>query len=210
MIAKFSDRQEPIQDRSKASVEKILTTAAALLDEVGLEGFNTNLLAERAEVRVRTIYRYFPNKYAVIVALTERIAAQWEEWTSELFEHVSDPREDWKLAMRKSRLKWLSEARATPGALSVLKALNATPELAALHWKIFEEMSANLSCALEKRGAAAPLAKRLAVARAVVNSLNSAVDVYLQLEGEEATAFLEEVSAMEESYLEKYLPAVRL
>lgn len=204
--AKFSERQEPTQDRAKASVERILAAAAVLLDEVGLEGFNTNLLAERADVRVRTVYRYYPNKYAVIVALTEQIAALWRAWMADLFESVSDPRRDWKLGMRQGRLKWLAEARATPGALSVLKALNATPDLVALHAKIFEDMSATFSGALEKRGIAALPARRLAIARTVVNAMNSSVDVYLGLAGEEAAAFLEEADRMGEAYLERYLP----
>ena len=48
---------------------QILETAAELVDEVGVVGFTTNLLAERAGIRVRTIYRYFPSKLGVLNAL---------------------------------------------------------------------------------------------------------------------------------------------
>jgi AcrR family transcriptional regulator len=89
--AGLSGRHQPVQDRSRASVDRILAMTATLLDEVGIEGFNTNLLAERTGVRVRTVYRYFPNKYAVIVALTKRLAVQWDELMAGYYSKMSDP-----------------------------------------------------------------------------------------------------------------------
>ena len=59
-------RNVPTQARSRETFEKILATAVELLDELGWDGFNTNLLAERAGVRVSAVYRYFPNKEAVL------------------------------------------------------------------------------------------------------------------------------------------------
>ena len=41
-------RQVPTQARAQKTVEHILATAGDLLAEVGTDGFNTNLLAERA------------------------------------------------------------------------------------------------------------------------------------------------------------------
>ena len=73
-------RVSPRQARARETVARILDTAAVLLDEVGVDDFNTNLLAERAGVRVRTVYRYFPNKSAVILALAERVVSEWDAW----------------------------------------------------------------------------------------------------------------------------------
>ena len=44
-------------ERAQETVDQILDNAAILLDEVGVDAFNANLLAERAEVAVRSVYR---------------------------------------------------------------------------------------------------------------------------------------------------------
>jgi AcrR family transcriptional regulator len=203
--AGLSGRHEPVQDRSKASVDRILAMTATLLDEVGIEGFNTNLLAERTGVRVRTVYRYFPNKYAVIVALTKRLAVQWDELMTDYYAKMSDPQADWREVIRSSNRHWLHRARSVPGALSVLQAMNATPELQQLHFQIFEDMSKKLASALATRGVRQPPAKLLAIARAITAATNARTDVYLQLRGREAEEFSQEVSSSEERYLEAYL-----
>lgn len=47
----------------------ILEAAAQLLEGVGESGFNTNAVAKRAGVSIGTLYRYFPDKQAIIIAL---------------------------------------------------------------------------------------------------------------------------------------------
>lgn len=53
-------------------VEAILEAAARILEERGLEGFNTNAVAERAGASIGSLYQYFPNKDALLVALSRR------------------------------------------------------------------------------------------------------------------------------------------
>jgi AcrR family transcriptional regulator len=69
-------RKTPRQARARATVETILEAAAQLLERDGEAGFNTNALAERAGVSIGTLYRYFPNKRAVLLALAGREKAQ--------------------------------------------------------------------------------------------------------------------------------------
>ena len=63
------EKNRPRQERAKRTYESILVAAAELLVEVGIERISTNLIAERAGITVPALYRYFPNKYAVINAL---------------------------------------------------------------------------------------------------------------------------------------------
>ena len=63
------EKNKPRQERAKRTYERILTSAAELLVEVGVERISTNLIAERAGITVPALYRYFPNKYAVLHAL---------------------------------------------------------------------------------------------------------------------------------------------
>jgi len=65
-------RKTPSQARSKATVEAILVAAAQLFRRQGYAGATTDRIAERAGVSVGSLYQYFPNKDAILVALAER------------------------------------------------------------------------------------------------------------------------------------------
>jgi len=65
-------RKSPRQVRSADTVETILAAAARVLERESLAGFNTNRVAEVAGVSVGSLYQYFPNKDAIVVALIER------------------------------------------------------------------------------------------------------------------------------------------
>ncbi|WP_177220367.1 TetR family transcriptional regulator [Agrococcus baldri] len=65
-------RHEPVQARAAHRVEALLDAAAAVVVEHGIEHLTTALVAERAGASIGTVYRYFPDRVAVLVALAER------------------------------------------------------------------------------------------------------------------------------------------
>lgn len=65
-------RARPSQARGKARVRAILQAALELFKERGFEEVSTNDIAERARVPIGSLYRYYPNKEAIIGALTQR------------------------------------------------------------------------------------------------------------------------------------------
>jgi AcrR family transcriptional regulator len=69
---KVESRKAPVQQRSAATVAFVLEAAARILDEAGLEGYNTNAVAARAGISVGSLYQYFPSKEAITAALIER------------------------------------------------------------------------------------------------------------------------------------------
>jgi len=59
--------------------EDLLEAAARVLERHGAEHFTTNHVAEAAGASVGSVYQYFPNKAALLVALHEREAeATWQ------------------------------------------------------------------------------------------------------------------------------------
>lgn len=66
------NRKVPKQARAQRTVETILEATAQILAEVGSERLTTNYLAERAGFSVGTIYQYFPNREAIVLALVAR------------------------------------------------------------------------------------------------------------------------------------------
>lgn len=84
------EKNRPRQERAKRTYEAILHAAAELLVEVGVERISTNLIAERAGITVPALYRYFPNKYAVINALGAGLMDRQNEVFQQWIDHHLD------------------------------------------------------------------------------------------------------------------------
>ena len=69
-------RRQPQQTRSQKRFELILDTAAKLFAEIGYEAATTNAIAERAGISIGSLYRYFPDKEALLGALAQRYVEQ--------------------------------------------------------------------------------------------------------------------------------------
>lgn len=69
-------RKAPAQQRSRSTVEDILTAAAQVFEAHGYAAGTTNRIAQRAGVSIGTLYQYFPNKESLAVALLERHLAE--------------------------------------------------------------------------------------------------------------------------------------
>jgi AcrR family transcriptional regulator len=64
-------RRAPSQRRSRKTVQAILTAAARVFATAGYAAGTTNRIAAEAGVSVGSLYEYFPNKDALLVALME-------------------------------------------------------------------------------------------------------------------------------------------
>ena len=69
---RLKPRKSPRQRRSAETVEAILGAAAQVFSARGYAGATTNHIAKRAGVSIGSLYQYFPNKDAILVALVQR------------------------------------------------------------------------------------------------------------------------------------------
>src|SRR5687768_3728214 len=60
----------------KLDQDRILEEAVRLVDEHGLEGLSTRVLAERLGARAPSLYRYFPEKETLVCAVSARFLAE--------------------------------------------------------------------------------------------------------------------------------------
>lgn len=67
-----SNRSIPVQKRSQQSIDGILDATAHLLDRHGYQTLSTNQIAKHAHLSIGTVYRYFDDKNAIVVALRAR------------------------------------------------------------------------------------------------------------------------------------------
>lgn len=72
----YKEQRLPQQARSWERFNRILDAAAELFAEIGYESATTDKIAARANTSVGGLYRFFPNKLAIFLALVERYLNQ--------------------------------------------------------------------------------------------------------------------------------------
>jgi AcrR family transcriptional regulator len=94
-IGQDQARPRPGRPRSEQSRDAVLRATSELMLEVGLRGMTTDEIARRSGASKATIYKWWPNKYAVAI----------EAFLTEMLTESPDPdtgsaREDFRLALR--------------------------------------------------------------------------------------------------------------
>ncbi|AJY45397.1 TetR/AcrR family transcriptional regulator [Martelella endophytica] len=109
--------------RNPESQEAILQAAEAILLEAGLHGFSIEAVARRAHAGKPTIYRWWPNKTALLLDVYLR------QKSDNIFADTGDVEEDVFLFLKRLIGYW----RETPGGAlfrSVIAAIQGDPDMA--------------------------------------------------------------------------------
>jgi AcrR family transcriptional regulator len=69
---RVSVRRQPKQRRACQTVDAILEAVIRILKREGVDALTTNRIAEVAGVSIGSVYQYFPDKRAILVALHQR------------------------------------------------------------------------------------------------------------------------------------------
>lgn len=83
-------RKRPRQARSRAMVDALIEATARVLVEDGYDRASTNRIAKVAGVSVGSLYQYFPNKEALVVAVVDRHMEQVSLLVHQLAEELED------------------------------------------------------------------------------------------------------------------------
>lgn len=106
-------RNAPVQARSTARLTALLDAAAAVVDEIGFERLTTAMVAERAGASIGTVYRYFPDRIALLQALAAR---NLERVLTRVADEVVDPKHsDWAAALTAAIDILVNAFRTEPG-----------------------------------------------------------------------------------------------
>jgi AcrR family transcriptional regulator len=76
METTLEPRKSPRQDRSARMVDDLLRATARVLVEEGWDAASTNRIAKVAGVSVGSLYQYFPNRDALVMAVARQHAAR--------------------------------------------------------------------------------------------------------------------------------------
>jgi len=122
---------QPAQKRASETYELLLDAAAKTLAELGIERLSTNLVAERAGVTPPALYRYFPNKYALLSELGKRLMQRQNEciarWISP--EVLAGGAATVEPALAGLLLDTYNVTRKVEGGVWIMRALRAVPAL---------------------------------------------------------------------------------
>jgi AcrR family transcriptional regulator len=131
-VAALDTKLTPSQDRARSTFEAILTTTGQLLAEVGFERLSTNMICERAGLTPPALYRYFPNKYAVLKELAGRLMDRQDEAVFDWIESGGAEAATLEEAIAKTRAiqeRVVQITREEPGGLWTMRAIRAVPML---------------------------------------------------------------------------------
>ena len=122
-------RNEPVQARSTARLAALLDAAAEVIDEIGYERLTTAMVADRAGASIGTVYRYFPDRIAVLQSLAARNAERMNE---RVMAAVRDEQHDDWFAALSAGVAVLVDAqdRSQPGAEVLGVVVGVIPEAA--------------------------------------------------------------------------------
>jgi AcrR family transcriptional regulator len=110
-------RNEPVQARSTARLAALLDAAARVIDEIGYERLTTAMVADRAGASIGTVYRYFPDRIAVLQSLAARNAERVGERA--LTELTNRRHESWQSALEAGFDVFTAAFRSEPGFASL-------------------------------------------------------------------------------------------
>jgi AcrR family transcriptional regulator len=121
-------RREPQQERSRARVRQILSSADEVLSNEGFEALTVRRIAQAAGVPVGSIYQFFPDKAAVIDALAvsylDDFGAAIEELTA------AAQAEAWDDPVQTLVDAFAQMYRARPGYVALWSGRHLSPRLA--------------------------------------------------------------------------------
>ena len=150
----LATKKQPAQQRATETFERILEVTAQTLADVGIERLSTNLVCERAGLTPPALYRYFPNKYALLSELGQRLMERQNErvghWiTLEVLDGGLDALER---ALEGLIVDTYKVTLQTVGGVWIMRALRAVPALQqvrlASHAAVTREQAKLLAMAL--------------------------------------------------------------
>lgn len=196
-------KAQPVQQRAADTLERILEAAAQTLSDVGIERLSTNLVCERAGLTPPALYRYFPNKYALLSELGQRLMQRQNEcvgrWMTE--EVLAGGVATLEPALAGVLLDTYEVTRETEGGVWIMRAMRAVPALQevrlASHTAVTEAQMKLLVRALP----GADKAELRLASRVVVELVYAAVEMLFD-EAMDAKAVARVVAGMLSSHLE--------
>jgi len=201
-------KRDPTQTRALETCERILDAAASLLGEVGIERLSTNLICERAGLSPPALYRYYPNKYAVLAELGVRLMMSQNElletWATPATMKL--PLAKFEQRLRQLFLDTLALTRAAIAGEWITRALRAVPSLAPVRIESHDHVTGLVVAAFALAYPGVPQARVRLVSRLAIEVMYSAQELLVDdvtLDADEVAAVMSHMVATQVLQLRK-------
>lgn len=202
--ADLEPRRVPSQDRSRKRVDAILDALAELLVERGFDAINTHHVAERANVPVGTLYQFFPNKYALVSALSRRYIDHYSDLLQENLSFDESDLKDEHILDRYTEA--VANVMFQDKALAVLWAVMlATPELRPVQVAGLKMGHGLLMSLLKSRLSHLDASTLETIATTIYRASYAMLYSACQNPDEDKVAAIAELKRLQNAYLKSYL-----
>lgn len=195
-------RNAPVGRKGKGTADRIIDATADVLEARGYEALTTNHIAEAAGVNIATLYKYFANKQAILVALNERMSRRWTEALTHL---VDENREGmpWRETVCKTIDVAAERRKTAAGAAAMRIAMKVCPELQLLDRAESIESGTLVADMLIAR-ASVDAVTAARVGRVAIEVGMAVLDLLLHEEAADDAALVDEAKAVVCNYLAPY------
>ena len=194
-------RRRPAAGPARQTVDRILASTAELLDEVGFDDLTTNLIAERADVNVASLYKYFPNKYSVLTALAE----QMRDMQLELLAERLQPQGDWRGELQTLLDAYVELFVSRPGFAELAMVLSSSPPLRAIDEASLAAEARVIAERVVHYGIEGTRADREAIARVMLEATRGVLPLVRRAAPAGRKRLMRELRRMLEAYLSSYI-----
>lgn len=197
----------PTQARAQDTYEVVLATAGELLIESGFEQLTTNAICKRAGLTPPALYRYFPNKYAILKELGDRLMRLQDEavfaWMAAGGLEGATASE--RVAKTAALLTDVIDmTRRFPGGAAIGRALRAVPMLQQLRFASRDMVAGQFGEVLTARFPTVSAVRIRTATRMMVELTYAATEMAVEEPHQDATALAQEIGRLFDCYFETF------
>ncbi len=196
-------RRTPLRARGQATFDAILDVTAQLIEDKGHEALTTNIIASAANINIASLYQYFSNKQAILVALFDRQTQARSELLADNFKRLLHER-NWQAVVRESIDMAANIRSQQTGSTGLRLALKSSPELEA-HERAANDGPASVFAQLLQTQAKLTPEKALVVARCGMEIATVLLDNWSLRSDPKDRQIVEEAKIATIAYLGAYL-----
>ncbi|KTT76676.1 TetR/AcrR family transcriptional regulator [Sphingomonas endophytica] len=192
----LAPKKRPSQPRSHDTFELIVETAGRLLEQVGFEQLTTNLVCKEAGLSPPALYRYFPNKYAILKEMGDRLMRAQDAAALDGLEDgglVDLAFEERVARSLEIQNRVIEITRSFPGSIAITRALRAVPMLDAVRIASRNAVAAHHAIAYARFYPAIPIDALQTCAKLTIEMHYAAMEAVLEDPGPDSQGIIEGV-----------------
>ncbi len=192
----IEQRKRPVQERSRERVDLILNVTAQLITEKGIDALKTSEVAREAGISLASLYRYFPNKAAVLKAIAER-------HIEKLDSHMKAFAQTLDLEQGFDQLidVYFAFYRSEPGYKEIWAGVEALPELRELDLGELYDNARDISAAAQARFPEVDPQHLWLICVMLPRACGAVLRLAMTMEDAQAEVMVSELKLMVKSYL---------